>query len=246
MRHKIKNNFRYKLFNFMPYLYLCSALFLSCSNDNRITQPSCPACPEPTNCFPSSQIQLSQLDSTSRERLKAEVLAEIKEETRLAWVQEFEKAQADKLASAKPVEPKPVVVKEPPKVPKPDIQPRPLPPTQKIERDAGGMKILRHTFATQIVKRLPIDERDVFTISDASVFCYVEISASEKEDREITIRFTHSTGLAQSYSLPISQSPAWRTWSKLNLTKSMTGSWLCEIFNEDNILLASRSFIVID
>ena len=230
----------------MPYLYLCSAFCLSCSDDNRITKPSCPACPTPTNCLPSSQIQLSQLDSTSRERLKAEVLTEIKEEMRQAWVQEFEKAQADKLASAEVIEPKPPVIQEPPKPVKPDIKPQPLPPTQKIERDAGGMKILRHTFATQIVKRLPIDERDVFTISDASVFCYVEISASEKEDREITIRFTHSTGLAQSYSLPISQSPAWRTWSKLNLTKSMTGTWLCEIFNEDNILLASRSFVVVD
>ena len=137
-------------------------------------------------------------------------------------------------------------VKEPQPPKRPTVKPDALPPTQKIERDAGGMKLLRILLTTGIDHRLPVDERDAFTIEDASVFCFVEISAAEADDRSITIRFTHSTGLAQSYTLPVSQSPAWRTWSKLNLTKSMTGTWLCEVFNEDNVLLASRPFVVVD
>ncbi|MBQ1925608.1 MAG: DUF2914 domain-containing protein [Proteobacteria bacterium] len=162
-------------------------------------------------------------------------------ETRAQWLAEFRESQP--ITDSDEPDPEPIrpLVRENPAPARPQ-----LPPTQKIERDAGGMKILRHTFSTAIDHRLPIDEREVFSVSDASVFCFVEISAAEAEDRMITIRFTHSTGLAQSYSLPVSQSPAWRTWSKLNLTKSMTGTWLCEVFNEDNVLLASKTFTVVD
>ena len=186
-------------------------------------------------------VTLSQLDPASRERLRAEVLEEIREETRAQWLAEFRESQP--ITDSEEPDPEPIrpLVRENPAPARPQ-----LPPTQKIERDAGGMKILRHTFSTAIDHRLPIDEREVFSVSDASVFCFVEISAAEAEDRMITIRFTHSTGLAQSYSLPVSQSPAWRTWSKLNLTKSMTGTWLCEVFNEDNVLLASKTFTVVD
>lgn len=238
------NNNLLNLNYFMPYIVLIFAFCSACGRGNEMPAQVCPACPTPTGCPKSDRIQLSQLDNESRERLKSELLSEIKEETRKAWLLEFEAQQAKKLEqqqNQKNVQAEAVPVQK-----IPNIRPEPLPPTQKIERDAGGMKILRHTFATQIVRRLPVDERDVFTISDASVFCYVEISSAAEEDRNITIRFTHSTGLAQSYSLPISQSPAWRTWSKLNLTKSMTGTWLCEIFNEDNTLLASRPFVVVD
>lgn len=204
-------------------------------------QPEHFQCPVCQSSVPNDPVHLSQLDSGSRERLRAEVLAEIREETRAQWLAEFRAQQAEQPEpEAAPEQIRPLA--------RPDSHaPLPtLPPTQKIERDAGGMKILRHTFATAIDHRLPVDEREVFSVSDASVFCFVEISASDEEDRMITIRFTHSTGLAQSYSLPVSQSPAWRTWSKLNLTKSMTGTWLCEVFNEDNVLLASKTFSVVD
>ena len=103
------------------------------------------------------------------------------------------------------------------------------------ERDAEGLRIMRLLLATDVVRRLPVDARDVFTLEDGSIFCYVEISAPKEEPRAITLRFTHATGLTQSYELPINQSPAWRTWSKLNLTRSMTGRWSCEIFNEDGV-----------
>ncbi|MBR4986949.1 MAG: DUF2914 domain-containing protein [Proteobacteria bacterium] len=198
----------------------------------------CPICEPPA---PQGAIHLSQLDAASRERLREEVQSEIREETRAQWLAEFREQHPEQSCPEPAPEPLRPIART-----VPSVAPNPLPPTQKIERDAGGMKILRQTFSTAIDHRLPIDERDVFSVSDASVFCFVEISAADAEDRMITIRFTHSTGLAQSYSLPVSQSPAWRTWSKLNLTKSMTGTWLCEIFNEDNVLLASKTFAVVD
>lgn len=114
------------------------------------------------------------------------------------------------------------------------------------ERDAEGLRIMRLLLATDVVRRLPVDARDVFTLEDGSIFCYVEISAPKEEPRAITLRFTHATGLTQSYELPINQSPAWRTWSKLNLTRSMTGRWSCEIFNEDGVRLAHRAFEVVN
>jgi len=121
-----------------------------------------------------------------------------------------------------------------------------LPPTQEIERDGYDMKVLRQSFTTEINRRLPVSEGDVFSVQDASVFCFAEIAYPHEDARSITFKFTHSTGLSQSFMLPVGQSPAWRTWSKLNLTKSMTGHWLCEIFNEEGTLLASKPFIVVD
>ena len=112
------------------------------------------------------------------------------------------------------------------------------------ERDAEGLRIMRLLLASDVVRRHPVDARDVFTLEDGSIFCYVEISAPKEEPRAITLRFTHATGLTQSYELPINQSPAWRTWSKLNLTRSMTGRWSCEILNEDGVRLAHRAFEV--
>lgn len=216
-------------------------ILFGCSQKTECPKQECPVCPASSPHVSQNHVQLSQLDAESRDRLKTEILAEIKDEMKAEWMKEFE----TEMAKNKP-ETKPEVIETEPEPRKPIAVPAHLPPTQKIERDAGGMKILRHTFATRIDHRLPADERDAFSISDGSVYCYVEISAADEEDRMITIKFTHSTGLAQSYSLPVSQSPAWRTWSKLNLTKSMTGTWLCEIFNEDNVLLASRPFVVVD
>lgn len=218
-----------------------SMSFVSCQNQIECPQPICQCDNEK---IIAEKIQLSQLDNVSRERLKNEVLSEIKDEMRAEWIREFESEQK-------------MAVKEPDQQPETDIKPvkspeipkaipAPLPPTQKIGRDSGGMKILRHVLTSSVTHRLPVDERQAFSVSDSSVYCFVEISAADAEDRMITIKFTHSTGLSQSYSLPVSQSPAWRTWSKLNLTKSMTGTWLCEVFNEDNELLASNSFIVVD
>ncbi len=210
-----------------------------CQNPSVPAPHECPPCSKAPDC---SRLQISQLDTATRERLKQELLSELKEETRAQWQREFELEHKESTPPPQQFQ----AVKEPTPAKLPAVKPDALPPTQKIERDAGGMKLLRILFTTGIDHRLPIDERDAFTIEDASVFCFVEISAADAEDRSITIRFTHSTGLAQSYTLPVSQSPAWRTWSKLNLTKSMTGTWLCEVFNEDNVLLASRPFVVVD
>ena len=243
--------FRMKMREFVPHSekvsfirILCSGmtillLFSSCSSECKCKEESCKPCPDTVYC--TNKVQLNQLDTASRDRLKSELLSEIKEETRQQWKQEFE-AEQTKLAFAAPQNSD----NPPEKAEYPKVAPEPLPPTQKIERDAGGIKILRISFTTQIVHRLPVDERDAFSVSDASVICFAEISAANAEDRSITIKFTHSTGLTQSYTLPVSQSPAWRTWSKLNLTKAMTGTWLCEIFNEDDVLLASRPFVVVD
>lgn len=229
------------------------------------SQPECKpevqqcTCPQPKPCPIPGQIQLSQLDAQARKRLKDEAIAEIREETKAQWRRELEaefvgncpkeEVKTEK-SDAEETDAKPPVQEEtaPDKSKKKSLSDRikPLPPTQKIERDNGGLKILRHTFATQIDHRQPVDEREIFSIGDSSVFCFVEIASSEEFERNITIRFIHSTGLSQSYNLPVGQSPAWRTWSKLNLTKSMTGSWLCEVYNEDGALLASRSFAIVD
>lgn len=244
MAHQIEDMVAYK--HFAVHSSICllilmalSAVVMGCHNPPSSPSIECAPCPAVPDC---SHLQISQLDMGTRERLKQELLAELKEETRIQWQREFEQEKQETIPPPQHFH----AAQAPQPAKRPTAKPDALPPTQKIERDAGGMKLLRLLLTTGIDHRLPVDERDAFSIEDASVFCFVEISAAEADDRTITIRFTHSTGLAQSYSLPVSQSPAWRTWSKLNLTKSMTGTWLCEVFNEDNVLLASRPFVVVD
>ena len=219
-------------------LFVCAS---SCESQCDACQV--PPCPEvvPTVCPYADGIHLDDLDSDELEALKDAVRDEVKDEVKRAykeeWTTEFEETQKAEMLEALKAELKPKV---------PNAKPANLPPTQKVERDPGGMKILRQVFTTKIIRRLPQDDREAFSISDATVNCFVEIMSASEEERMITIRFTHSTGLTQSYSLPVGQSPAWRTWSKLNLTRSMTGTWLCEVFNEEGILLASRPFIVVE
>ena len=210
-------------------------LFISCQqNCDASVEP--PKCPPPVTC-PADQPQQNQIDPDDRESLRAELKAELQAEIRAELRREIELELQNELARKQA---------QSDTVKKPTAVPAAIPPTQKIEKDSGGLKILRQVFATQIQHRLPVDEREAFTIADASIYCFVEIASSEEDERTITIRFTHSTGLTQSYTLPVSQSPAWRTWSKLNLTKSMTGTWLCEVFNEDGTLLASKPFVIVD
>lgn len=218
---------------------LAALCVVSCKSDCDACQNQvCPDVePQVQKCPVPEKLSWDQVSDEDREKLRNSLIAEIKSEMREAWIKEFEADQA-KLAEAKAAEEAAKKI--------PTAKPAKLPPTQKIERDPGGMKILRQVFTTQIVRRLPQDDREAFSVSDATVNCFVEIMSASEEERMITIRFTHSTGLTQSYTLPVGQSPAWRTWSKLNLTRAMTGTWLCEVFNEEGTLLASRAFVVVE
>lgn len=204
------------------------ALCLSCERHDDCR------CPEKADApCAHTDIALDQLDAATLARLKQEVAQALKEEAFVRWRHEFEMGMQ-------------TAVSPNANAAAPSVEPSRLPPTQAVERDPDGLKIQKITLSGAVVKRLPVDERDVFSISDTRVFCFVEIAAPRAQERTVTIRFTHSTGLTQSYDLPVNQSPAWRTWSKLNLTRAMTGTWLCEVFNEDDVLLASRSFVVVE
>lgn len=243
MAHRRKDRVTHGIGGVYGVVFLCAVVVSSvvgCVEPPAPQPRECPPCPKAVEC---TQESADEDEGSMRARLKQELLSEIKAETREAWRQEFEREmQAEQ---ARDLAPRPVNLGAS-AVKRPQTKPETLSPIVKSERDSLGMKLLKLTCTSGIDHRLPIDERETFSIADASVFCHVEISAADEEEHTITIRFTHSTGLSQSYTLPVSQSPAWRTWSKLNLTKSMTGKWLCEVFNEDNVLLASRPFVVVD
>ena len=125
-------------------------------------------------------------------------------------------------------------------------EPEPLQPSQTVEKDEQGMKILRHELSTGIQRRLPIETKTAFPNSTPEIFCFVEVASIYDPERTLTLKWIHSTGVTQSYDLTIGQSPAWRTWSKLNLTSAMTGRWNCEVFNEDGTLLSVAHFHIFD
>lgn len=217
---------------------LCLVLLSQACND----QPC--VCPESTVSDASQPQSLTweSLDAETRGRIKTEVENSLRESLRAEYERECENRlkEANACNAKEANQPNVNAI-----APSETEMRSPLPPTQNIERDANGLKVLRIVLSTSVVKRLPVDARDLFEIDDGSIFCFVEISVPQEEERRVTVRFTHATGLSQSYELPVNQSPAWRTWSKLNLTRSMTGSWLCEVFNEDGVLLDSKPFEVV-
>ena len=214
----------------IPLVCLCTVLFACQSGHCVPCDTAPPAESEAPTCPPVPEIaSLDDLDAATRARFRSELEREIRHEMMAQWRQEFNREIE---ASAEALFQKPAKADSP------------VQHAQLMERDADGIKVLRIVLASNVIRRLPVDERDRFSVTDASVFCYAEVSVPREEERNLTFRFTHSTGLSQSYQLPVNQSPAWRTWSKLNLTKSMTGSWTCEIFNEDQVLLASHAFVV--
>ncbi len=111
-----------------------------------------------------------------------------------------------------------------------------------MEEDPDGLKINSHVIATGIEKRLPTGVANTFSVDVASVYCYLEVASVYSSERTLTLRWIHSSGITQSYQLHIGESPAWRTWSKLNLTRSMSGHWQCEVFNEAGSLLSTIPF----
>ncbi len=111
-----------------------------------------------------------------------------------------------------------------------------------VDRDPDGLKVNTHVIAAQIDMRLPLGVDNTFDVGVASVYCYVEIANVYQPDRELTLRWVHSSGVTQTYQLNIGQSPAWRTWSKLNLTRAMVGLWQCEIYNESGTMLSTIPF----
>ncbi|MCL2325763.1 MAG: DUF2914 domain-containing protein [Proteobacteria bacterium] len=231
---------------------LCASLVVAglLSSACRDCSPSpCPPCRSHHACQESEkEISLSQLSPEALTKLRAEAAKEITDSMRARLRQEI---AAELEASLRHPSTEGHASKGPglshDSETASDHYHRPmLPPTQEIERDGYDMKVLRQSFSTEINRRLPVNEGDVFSVRDAAVFCFAEIAYPHEDGRSITFKFTHSTGLSQSFTLPVSQSPAWRTWSKLNLTRSMTGHWLCEIFNEEGALLASKPFIVVD
>lgn len=232
--------------------FITAALLLSACNANE-TVDCARQCPVAKNrhqlssaqeqkANPSAALSFESLPSAERERLKAKWRDEFRESLK----EELRAELADGVVTSKNGQEEPSGNEEEQEVRLQRSLLRPLPPTQDIEKDERGIKVLRHVCSAQINRRQPYDERDVFSVSDGSVYCYVEIAQVLETERNITIKFTHSTGLTQSFELPVGQSPAWRTWSKLNLTKSMTGSWNCEVFNEAGTLLTSKNFVITD
>lgn len=224
-------------------VYLC--IPLACESAQSQTQqsppPACEAIAQKERAALREQIR-QELREEIRAELRQELIAELSPGIRAQIAAEYEQKhevaqEFEQNETTESLSPEAQIEDEQQEI-------KLIPPSGNVEKDEHGLKILRIALSSGVERRQPTDERQIFKISDGAIFCFIEVASVYEDERLLTLRWTHTSGISQSYEMPIGQSPAWRTWSKLNLTQAMVGSWNCEIFNEDGILLASASFYV--
>jgi hypothetical protein len=107
---------------------------------------------------------------------------------------------------------------------------------------ASDLKITEMAVTTKIVKGNPIDS--VWRISSTSVkslYCFTRISAPRGTDTSITHVWYLNDKVVHEDEMPV-KGAHWRTYSKKDVEKGMSGQWRCEAKDEDGEVLKSVSF----
>ena len=112
----------------------------------------------------------------------------------------------------------------------------------RAQSEAGDLKITEMAVTTKIVKGNPIDS--VWRISSSSVkalYCFTRIAAPEDTDTKIKQIWYLNDEVVGEYELPVKGS-RWRTYSKKEVEKGVSGQWRCEARDSEGKLLKSVSF----
>jgi hypothetical protein len=107
---------------------------------------------------------------------------------------------------------------------------------------ASDLKITEMAVTTKIVKGNPIDS--VWRISSTSVkslYCFTRISAPRGTDTTMTHVWYLNDKVVHEDEMPV-KGAHWRTYSKKDVEKGMSGQWRCEAQDADGEVLKSVSF----
>jgi len=107
---------------------------------------------------------------------------------------------------------------------------------------AGDLKVTEMTVTTKIVKGNPIDSvRRISSSSVKSLYCFTRLLAPEGVDTSIKQVWYLNDEVVAEYTLPV-KAAHWRTYSKKDVEKGVSGQWRCDALDEEGTLLKSVTF----
>ncbi|MRR06847.1 MAG: DUF2914 domain-containing protein [Deltaproteobacteria bacterium] len=104
------------------------------------------------------------------------------------------------------------------------------------------LAVTEMSITTRIVRGSPVDS--VQRISSSAIqalYCYTKIAASDEEGQEIVHVWYRNNEIISRRVLPI-QGTSWRTYSKIYITRKMSGDWRVEVLDRAGNLLRTSKF----
>jgi hypothetical protein len=108
--------------------------------------------------------------------------------------------------------------------------------------EAGDLQVTEMAVTTKIVKGNPIDSvRRISSSSVKALYCFTRLTAPEDTDTTIKQLWYLNDEMVAEYTLPV-KGARWRTYSRKQVEKGVSGEWRCDCQDSEGNLLKSVSF----
>jgi len=103
------------------------------------------------------------------------------------------------------------------------------------------LAVTEMSITTRIVRGSPVDSvQRISSSALPALYCYTKIAAPDEEGQEIVHVWYRNNEIISRRVLPV-QGRSWRTYSKIYITKKMSGDWRVEVLDgAGNILRTSK------
>lgn len=112
----------------------------------------------------------------------------------------------------------------------------------RAQSRAGDLQITEMAVTTKVVKGNPIDSvRRISSSSVKALYCFTRFSGPADTDTTITQVWYLNDKVMGEYEMPV-KGAHWRTHSKKEVRKGLSGEWRCEVKDSEGKVLKSVSF----
>jgi len=112
----------------------------------------------------------------------------------------------------------------------------------RAHSEAGDLKITEMAVTTKVVKGNPIDSvRRISSTSVKALYCFTRLTGPRDTDTTITQVWYLNNKKVAEYEMPV-KGAHWRTNSKKEIRKGLSGEWRCDAVDEDGVVLKSVGF----
>ncbi|NQU66387.1 MAG: DUF2914 domain-containing protein [Candidatus Marinimicrobia bacterium] len=105
-------------------------------------------------------------------------------------------------------------------------------------------EIVRFTFTSSVSERNPVDELTLVPLSLGKVFTHTVVNSSVQDTIVHVYKFQGEE--VARVPIQVGASHTWRTWSTKRLDKIWLGAWDVEIQSKTGVVLAKKSFILVE
>lgn len=116
-------------------------------------------------------------------------------------------------------------------------------PGVTIAARANDPQLIDLAVATRIADRQPEEAGDSFPASVGQLYCWAAVKNSG-EPTEVTIIWRFGDSVVTEKSVSIGTSSRWRSWTRQRINEKNTGSWSCEVVDQNKESLGKATFTV--